>query len=105
MKPITTSFPDRRARLRQAARFAPGERLGRCRRAAGLAVLGALAMGLAGCASRYQMGEATSLAVQAMVLAAEQRDAAGGREAPVGGHAARAGERLDTGGGGDDAEQ
>ena len=67
-------------------------------------LLASLALGLSGCANRYPMGAGTALAVDAMAVAAEQRQAADDRSLPVGVHAARAGERLATGAGEGDAE-
>ena len=81
-----------------------------CRRAGGwlrqlpwrLVLLASLAFGVSGCANRYPMGAGTALAVEAMVVAAEQQRAAGDRGVPVGAYAARAEERLATAPGDDD---
>ncbi|MYE60478.1 MAG: hypothetical protein F4X35_13270 [Alphaproteobacteria bacterium] len=89
----------------EAGRVAP---FGRCGVGQGLRRLlcGAalLALGLSGCASRYPMGAGTALAVDAMVVAAEQRRAAGGGSVPVGPYAATAEGRLDSTAEGEDAD-
>jgi len=57
-----------------------------------------LALGGSGCASRHQPGATTSLAIDVMAVAAEQRRAEAHRGTPVGAHAARAEQRLATAG-------
>ena len=63
------------------------------------AMLALLALGPFGCASRYQMGATTALAVDAMATAAEQRR---NGDIPVGPYAAVAGKRLATEGDADE---
>ena len=89
MMPITT----------EAAASGP---LAGARRLACAVLLATLAFGLAACAGRYEMGTTTSLAVEAMAVAAAPRRAAGARRGPLGAHSGRAEERLETGGEDDD---
>lgn len=76
-----------------------------CRRLARSVLLASLALALSGCAARYNMGAGTSLAVDAMVVVAEQRRAAGDFSVPVGAYVAPAEGRLATGSGDDALEE